>query len=266
MSCLSLRLTFGQKPWLKHGCSGRRMRLEAWNWMLWSPYALGTRMELWLGHGCSGRRMLLEHERNWHGCSGHRMLLEHERNYGLGMDALVTECSWNTNGIMAWAWMLWSPYALGTRTELWFGHGCSGRRMLFEHERNYGLGMDALVAVCCTNTNGIMVWAWMLWSPYALWNTNGIMVWACMLWSSSALGTRTELRSGRSLQVSTPALKVLERSLAMANYIVRMLAAQPRELRATFGPKKPRNAGLRNVSDMCVSAARRLVGVQNNEP
>ena len=53
-----------------------------------------------------------------HGCSGHRMLLEHERNYDLGMDALVTVCSWNTNGIMIWAWMLWSPYALGTRTEL----------------------------------------------------------------------------------------------------------------------------------------------------
>ena len=26
-----------------------------------------------------------------------------------------------------------------------FGHGCSGERMLLEHERNYGLGMDALV-------------------------------------------------------------------------------------------------------------------------
>ena len=45
------------------------------------------------------------------GCSGDRMLLKHERNYGLGMDAL------------------------GTRTELWFGHGCSW------------------------NTNGIVVWA-----------------------------------------------------------------------------------------------------------
>ena len=52
-----------------------------------------------------------------HGCSGHRMLLEHERNYGLGMDALVTVCSWNTKGIMVWAWMLLSPYALGTRKE-----------------------------------------------------------------------------------------------------------------------------------------------------
>ena len=28
------------------------------------------------------------------------------------MDALVTVCSWNTNGIMLWAWMLWSPDAL----------------------------------------------------------------------------------------------------------------------------------------------------------
>ena len=46
------------------------------------------------------------------------MLLEHERNYDLGMGALGTVCSWNTNGIMIWAWMLWEPYALGTRTEL----------------------------------------------------------------------------------------------------------------------------------------------------
>ena len=280
-----------------HGCSGHGMLLEhernyglgmdalvtvcswntsgimVWAWMLWSPYALGTRTELWFGHGCSGHHMLLEHVRNyglgmdalvtvcswntngimvwawmlwspyalgtrtelwfWHGCSGHCMLLEHERNYGLGMDALVTVCSWNTSGIMVWAWMLWSLYALGTRTEVWFGHGCSGHRMLLEHERNYGLGMDALVTVCSWNTNGIMVWAWMLWSPYALgtrtevwfghgcsghctllehernyglgmdalvtvcsWNTNGIMVWAWMLWSLYALGTRTELWFG----------------------------------------------------------------------
>ena len=60
-----------------------------------------------------------------HGCSGNRMLLEHERNYDLGMDALLTVCSWNTNGII-------------------FGHGCSGNCMLLEHERNYDFGMDAL--------------------------------------------------------------------------------------------------------------------------
>ena len=60
------------------------------------------------------------------------MLLEHERNYDLGMDALGTVCSWNTN------------------------------------ERNYDLGMDALGTVCSWNTNGIMIWAWMLWEPYAL--------------------------------------------------------------------------------------------------
>ena len=43
-----------------------------------------------------------------------------------------------------------------------------------------------------------------------------------------------------------------------------MLAAQPRELCAAFGPKKPPNAGLRSVSDMCVSAASRLVRGLNN--
>ena len=91
--------------------------------------------------------------------------------------------------------MLWSLYALGTRTRLWFGHGrsgqrrlwenerdnglgmrlwfghgCSGQRMLLEHERDYGsgmdalviVGMDALVIVCSGNTNEIMVWAWTL--------------------------------------------------------------------------------------------------------
>ena len=78
--------------------------------------------------------------------SGQHMLFQH--NYGLGMDALLTVCSRNTNGSMVWAWMLWSPYALPTRTEVWFGHGCSGQRMLFQHERNYGLGIDALVIVC----------------------------------------------------------------------------------------------------------------------
>ena len=103
-----------------------------WAWMLWLSYALGTRTLLWFGHGCSG----------------YRMLLEHERYYGLGMDALVIVCSWNTNVIMVWAWMLWLSYALGTRTLLWFGHGCSGYRMLLEHEHYYGLGMDALVSVC----------------------------------------------------------------------------------------------------------------------
>ena len=40
------------------------------------------------------------------GCSCDRMLLEHERYHGLGMDALRPVCSWNTNAIMVWAWML----------------------------------------------------------------------------------------------------------------------------------------------------------------
>ena len=63
------------------------------------------------------------------------------RNYGLGMDALVTVFSRNTNGIMVW-------------------HGRSGHRILVEHERNCGLGMDAPVTVF--SWNGIMVWSWML--------------------------------------------------------------------------------------------------------
>ena len=158
-----------------------------WAWMHSLPYARGTRTELWCGHGCTGCcRVLLEHERNYGlrmdalvtVCSwntngimlGAWMLSyslslehEHEQNYGSGMDALVTVCFWNTNGIMVWAWMRWLPYALGTRAELcmdallialprtrkelWFGHGCTRYRMLLEHERNYGLGMDALVTV-----------------------------------------------------------------------------------------------------------------------
>ena len=59
-------------------------------------------------------------------------------DYGLGMDALVSVCSWNTNGIMIGALMLWSASALGTRPEFSCGHGCS-------------------VSVCSWNTNGIMV-------------------------------------------------------------------------------------------------------------
>ena len=133
-------------------CSGNTNEIMIWAWMLWSPYALGTRTKFWFGHGCSD----------------HRMILEHERHHDLGMDALVTVCSWNTNEIMLWTWMLWSLYARGTRRKLCFGHGCSGHRMLLEHEQNSALGMDALVTVCSWNTNEIMIWAWMLWSPYAL--------------------------------------------------------------------------------------------------
>ena len=87
------------------------------------------------------------------------MLFEHQRSYGLGMGALVTVCSRNTNVLMIWAWVLWSAYALGTRTLLWFGHGCYSDRMLLEH---YGLGMDAAVTVCSWNTSVSTVWAWML--------------------------------------------------------------------------------------------------------
>ena len=39
--------------------------------------------------------------------SRERMHLEHERDYGLGMDSLVSVCTWNTNVIMVLAWVLW---------------------------------------------------------------------------------------------------------------------------------------------------------------
>ena len=116
------------------------------------------------------------------------MLVDHERHYGL-----VTVCSWTTNVMMVWAWMHWSPCARGPRTSLWFGHGCTGHRVLVDHERTtnvimvwarmhwsacargprtdyeryYGLSMDALVTVCSWTTNVIMVRAWMHWSPPA---------------------------------------------------------------------------------------------------
>ena len=123
----------------------------------------------WFRHGCFCQRTLWEHERYYglgmdalvsicsgtvnvilfeHGCFGQRMLPEQERYSGLSMDALVSVCSRDTNVIMVWAWMLSSAHALGTRTLLWFGHGCFGQRMLWEHERYYGLGMAALVSVC----------------------------------------------------------------------------------------------------------------------
>ena len=83
-----------------------------WAWMLWCPYALGTRTELRFGHTCSGRRMFLENERN-DGSGMHALAMEcswkQERNYCSGTDALVIACSWNSNGIMVRAWMLWSP-------------------------------------------------------------------------------------------------------------------------------------------------------------
>ena len=56
--------------------------------------------------------MLLEHERHYESYYGggmdsdDRVLLEHERYSGVGMDALMTVCSRNTNIIEVWAWML----------------------------------------------------------------------------------------------------------------------------------------------------------------
>ena len=60
-------------------------------------------------NGCSGDRMRWGHVRNYD--LGMDALLiariqKPERNYELVMDALATVCSWDTNGIRGWAWML----------------------------------------------------------------------------------------------------------------------------------------------------------------
>ena len=112
---------------LVSGCSRNTNVIMVWTRKLWSADALETRTRLWFGYGCSGERMLSKHE----------------RYHGLDMDALVSGCSRNTNVIMVWTRKLWSADALETRTRLWFGHGCSGERMLSKHERYYRLGMDA---------------------------------------------------------------------------------------------------------------------------
>ena len=66
------------------------------------------------------------------------MLWERGRYHCLGMETLV--------------------YGLGTRTLLLFGHGCSGDRMLLEHESCYGVGMDTLVTVCSLFLCDPMLW------------------------------------------------------------------------------------------------------------
>ena len=249
-------------------CSWNTNVIMVWAWPHWQPCALGTRTLSWFGHGRIANRMLSEQERyhglgmaalatlcswntnvimvwawphrepyalgtgtlSWfgHGRIGNPVLLEHERYHGLGMDALATVCSWNTNVIMVWAWAHRQPYALGTRTLSWFGHGRIGNPVLSEHERYHGLGMGASPTVCSRNTNVIMVWAWPHWQPCPpgtrtlAWfghgrignrmlseheryhglgmdalatvcsrNTNIIMVWAWPHWQPCALGTRT---------------------------------------------------------------------------
>ena len=78
---------------LRHGCSVNR-----------THYKMNGIM---VRHGCSGPRVPLEHKWNygfmvsaWMLWSAYALDLEHEWNYGFGMDALVSVCSWNTDGIM----------------------------------------------------------------------------------------------------------------------------------------------------------------------
>ena len=101
--------------------------------------------------------MLLEHDRNYDfgkDALVTKKLLEHERNYDFGMDALVT-------------------------------------KKLLEHERNYDFGMDALVTVCSWSTNGIMILAWLLWSPIHPSSPSGVQ-WRGAQAVAPHHGTRTQ--------------------------------------------------------------------------
>ena len=60
---------------------------------------------------------------------------------GTGMDALVTVFSWSTNGITCHRILLEYERNYG------LGMDALVTRILLEHERNYGLGMDAPVPV-----------------------------------------------------------------------------------------------------------------------
>ena len=76
------------------------------------------------------------------------MLLEHERKYGLGMDALVSVCSWNTNGIMVLGVAAVVTVRSWKTRGLWFGLGYGGD---CTEGREYG------------NTSASMAWAWLRW-------------------------------------------------------------------------------------------------------
>ena len=62
------------------------------------------------------------------------MLLEHEGDYGLGMDAMVTVCSWNTNEIMVVSPPNPPPPPRGKNL---FNHTASYRRRLQKHTSNH---------------------------------------------------------------------------------------------------------------------------------
>ena len=122
---------------------------------------------------------------------------------------MVTVCSWNMNVVMVWAWVLWSPYALGTGTILWFGHGCCGHRMLLEHElhlwfghvcfghcilleheRYHGLGMHVLVTVYSWNRSFVYSLGIGALITVCYWNKSIILALALVFFrqpSSSAL-------------------------------------------------------------------------------
>ena len=71
-------------------------------------------------------------------------------NYALGMDALLLALPRTRTRTELWFGHGCTRYhmLLEHKRYLWFGHGCTRYHMFVEQERNYGVGTDALVAVC----------------------------------------------------------------------------------------------------------------------
>ena len=125
-----------------------------------------TRPLLWFWHGCSQARMHSNTNGSiaWPRVLSSSSALQHERYDGLCMDALVAVCSWNTNVIMVWTWMLPTLVHSNTIQSLsaleharYDGSGMmlSSSSAPAEHEPYYGLGMDALI-IECTRTRTLL--------------------------------------------------------------------------------------------------------------
>ena len=100
------------------------------------------------------------------GCAGSRVRLEHQCYYGLGMDALLTVCTWNTNVMMVLA------TECSENVAVCWGLGCGDNQMQIEQGYYHGVGMDAPITG---------------WS----WSMDVVMAFARMLWHPSGVGART---------------------------------------------------------------------------
>ena len=73
------------------------------------------------------------------------------------MHALANGWTGSLDVIMFWAWMHWPMSGLVAWTLSWFGHGCTGQWMGWQHGRYHGLRMDALANEWAGSRDFLMV-------------------------------------------------------------------------------------------------------------